>query len=621
MNGFRRIRTGIASAALALALFTCEPAPAPAAEPTGTFWIAAPNELGFITGGIRGRYLIFESWDATTDWPTNTVLQHAGELWWAESDPAVGDTPGTASAWTQLSGSTGGGGGSLTQGTADPTGGSDGDAYIQTNASNAVQSLWLNSGGSWSEYTIPSDGVVSGGSVAGTTLTLTRTNNLPDITIGGLPTPGGTTTDGVANSVDLSLSGQNLSLTLGRTIGVDLSDTVALPASGLTAVTTDSTLTGAGTSGDALSVANPPATWAYASGATGTAPSARLPGYTVHRESSSDPYDPANGVITFTVNGTDLSDGDMIVFDAPSNLGSDSSVQLSVNVNNTGVRNLIDREENRINETHLIADAWYIIQRDSASYSVLTSLEDVASWAQANDATGTAPVARLGTGSPSTTTFLRGDGTWQAPGGLTQSQGDSRYAQLASANTFTTGPQNIDFDGLAFQVDARQYTGGDPVLAVRTGPTGNRKAFSAAKGDDAQPWFAIEYNIGGANKPGFGISQGGTSIEDVILYRDAQNVFRTADAFHVGSLRVDAAGRSSSRTQLGLGTAAVESANRLLPAGGASGQVLAKSSATDYDVGWVASSGTGVTSFVGLSAIRPQRLRHRRAGGRGQFVR
>ena len=50
-----------------------------------------------------------------------------------------------------------------------------------------------------------------------------------------------------------------------------------------------------------------------------------------------------------------LRNGDFIVFDAPSNLGSDDSVNLTVNVNNTGNRNLIDREENRINETHLEA--------------------------------------------------------------------------------------------------------------------------------------------------------------------------------------------------------------------------------------------------------------------------
>ena len=36
--------------------------------------------------------------------------------------------------------------------------------------------------------------------------------------------------DGVADSVDLSLVGQNLTLTVGRTVGADLTDTQALPA-------------------------------------------------------------------------------------------------------------------------------------------------------------------------------------------------------------------------------------------------------------------------------------------------------------------------------------------------------------------------------------------------------
>ena len=43
---------------------------------------------------------------------------------------------------------------------------------------------------------------------------------------------------------------------------------------------------------------------------------------------------------------------------------------------------------------------------------------------------------------------------------------------------------------------------------------------------------------------------------DVTLFRDAADVWRTPDAFHVGELRVDSAGRADSRTQLGLGTAA-----------------------------------------------------------------
>ena len=55
---------------------------------------------------------------------------------------------------------------------------------------------------------------------------------------------------------------------------------------------------------------------------------------------------------------------------------------------------------------------------------------------------------------------------------------------------------------------------------------------------------------------GIGIGPGGSAGRDVTLYRDAADVWRTPDAFHVGELRVDSAGRADSRTQLGLGTVA-----------------------------------------------------------------
>ena len=41
--------------------------------------------------------------------------------------------------------------------------------------------------------------------------------------------PGAATSDGVANSVDLTVTGQNLGITIGRSVGVDLTDTVTLP--------------------------------------------------------------------------------------------------------------------------------------------------------------------------------------------------------------------------------------------------------------------------------------------------------------------------------------------------------------------------------------------------------
>ena len=52
----------------------------------------------------------------------------------------------------------GGGGGSFSAGTADPTGGAAGDAYLQVDASDVLQSVWLNESGTWAEYTLPAGG-------------------------------------------------------------------------------------------------------------------------------------------------------------------------------------------------------------------------------------------------------------------------------------------------------------------------------------------------------------------------------------------------------------------------------------------------------------------------------
>ena len=47
-----------------------------------------------------------------------------------------------------------GSGGSASAGTADPTGGSAGDVYLQVDSSDVLQSLWLNELGTWAEYTL-----------------------------------------------------------------------------------------------------------------------------------------------------------------------------------------------------------------------------------------------------------------------------------------------------------------------------------------------------------------------------------------------------------------------------------------------------------------------------------
>ena len=59
-------------------------------------------------------------------------------------------------ASVQLAGLTGGG--NWSSGTADPTGGSAGDGYLQVDASDVLQSIWLNVSGTWTEYTLPTTG-------------------------------------------------------------------------------------------------------------------------------------------------------------------------------------------------------------------------------------------------------------------------------------------------------------------------------------------------------------------------------------------------------------------------------------------------------------------------------
>ena len=63
-----------------------------------------------------------------------------------------------ANAWEQIGGA---GGATVTSGTADPTGGAGGDQYLQVNASNVVESIWLNVSGTWSEFTLPSGSTLS----------------------------------------------------------------------------------------------------------------------------------------------------------------------------------------------------------------------------------------------------------------------------------------------------------------------------------------------------------------------------------------------------------------------------------------------------------------------------
>ena len=86
--------------------------------------------------------------------------------------------------------------------------------------------------------------------------------------------------------------------------------------------------------------------------------------------------------------------------------------------------------------------------------------------------------------------------------------------------------------------------------------TAGQRPFNARR-DGEFDYFEVNGRLGGTDaQAGIAIGPGGNSGRDVTLFRDAADVWRTPDAFHVGELRVDSAGRADSRTQLGLGTVA-----------------------------------------------------------------
>jgi hypothetical protein len=71
----------------------------------------------------------------------------------------------------------------------------------------------------------------------------------------------------------------------------------------------------------------------------------------------------------------------------------------------------------------------------------------------------------------------------------------------------------------------------------------------------------------------------------------------------VASNLSDLASASTARTNLGLGTAAVEPATKLVPAGGTTGQVLGKASAADWDDAWITIPASFITSVSSPLAV------------------
>ena len=142
---------------------------------------------------------------------------------------------------------------------------------------------------------------------------------------------------------------------------------------------------------------------------------------------------------------------------------------------------------------------------------------------------------------------------WLAAG-ISQTTGDARYLRLAGGTLTGEVVINRSGNNEAFVVQGREATSA-AIMKLETMLTGSQKAFQASREGQNLAWASFEGTLGGSNeKPGLALGPG-TGGRDVQLYRDAANVWRTPDAFHVGELRVNSGGRSNSRSQLGLGTA------------------------------------------------------------------
>ena len=145
---------------LVAVLLVAAPATTHAADPATTNLSPLPGNLVFSRGGIPGRYIVINEWEGTRNYPPSSLIQHNDDAWLALNDTSVGDEPGVDADWLKVTNQTAaaGTGAVITAGTSDPTGGSDGDAYIQVDSSDVVQSIWRNASGTWTEYTLPAGG-------------------------------------------------------------------------------------------------------------------------------------------------------------------------------------------------------------------------------------------------------------------------------------------------------------------------------------------------------------------------------------------------------------------------------------------------------------------------------
>ena len=182
----------------------------------------------------------------------------------------------------------------------------------------------------------------------------------------------------------------------------------------------------------------------------------------------------------------------------------------------------------------------------------------VSVWAHSGD-TSLIPVAKLGSGTPSATTYLNGAGAWTTPaggtGGLTQAEADLRYLQLTGG---------IIDAGNARALRLVADGSGPPAMQTLTNSTGAQKAWQALRAGGGTGWFSIEGMLGGSNeKPGLAMGPG-SGGRDVELYREAANHLLTPDVFSASELRVTGS-LATTQAQLGLETWARTGDSSLIP--------------------------------------------------------
>ena len=85
---------------IALSLFFVAPAPAIHANERagGNPWQIATGDLVFGSGGMSGRFLVFDDWTVSRNYTPNTIIKHNSAIWVALDDPTAGEEPGTASS-------------------------------------------------------------------------------------------------------------------------------------------------------------------------------------------------------------------------------------------------------------------------------------------------------------------------------------------------------------------------------------------------------------------------------------------------------------------------------------------------------------------------------------------